>query len=228
MADEEQDKPDVPATEGTQFGGGPVSTDARKRFDMQTVRGLAARRVPIRAAAIVAAACLAVGAAIGAPIAWNVGVRSQASARIAEQTRDNDARYQKYQRLADGAQNKYKKAVDTIKDAENIESSIEDMRSTQDDLKKKVDDARSELKTLTGQVDQAKKNSVSDGVWQVGKDIDAGTYRATGQVGDDCYWEISSGGDIVQNDIPGGGYPELTVSDGQQLKVSSCGVLAKQ
>lgn len=67
-------------------------------------------------------------------------------------------------------------------------------------------------------------------VWQVGKDIDAGTYRATSQVGSDCYWEISTdnGDNIIQNDFPGGGYPEVTVSNGQQLKISSCGTLTKQ
>lgn len=77
---------------------------------------------------------------------------------------------------------------------------------------------------------QAKKNSISDGVWQVGKDIDAGTYRATSQVGSDCYWEISTdnGDNIVQNDFPGGGYPEVTVGNGQQLKISSCGTMTKQ
>ena len=33
---------------------------------------------------------------------------------------------------------------------------------------------------------------------------------------------------IVQNDMPGGGYPQLTVSDGQQLKVQGCGTFTKQ
>lgn len=72
------------------------------------------------------------------------------------------------------------------------------------------------------------KASASDGVWQVGKDIDAGTYRANNSVTDRCYWEISVGDDIVQNDIPGGGYPQVTVNDGQQFKLQNCGTFTKQ
>lgn len=111
-----------------------------------------------------------------------------------------------------------------------MKSGIKDLNTQHDDLQKKVDAKKAELQSLTGQVDQAKKNSISDGVWQVGKDVDAGTYRATSQVGSDCYWEISTdnGDNIVQNDFPGGGYPEVTVGDGQQLKISSCGTMTKQ
>lgn len=50
------------------------------------------------------------------------------------------------------------------------------------------------------------------------------------QVGSHCYWSVTVSGsdDIVQNDIPGGGYPQVTVSDGQQLKLMDCGTFAKQ
>ena len=68
-------------------------------------------------------------------------------------------------------------------------------------------------------------------MWQVGRDIDAGTYRATTEVGSRCYWSITVSGDsdnILQNDIPGGGYPQVTVSDGQQLKLMNCGTFTKQ
>ena len=91
-----------------------------------------------------------------------------------------------------------------------------------------MDEKKAELQSLTGQVEQAKRNSISDGVWQVGKDIDAGTYRANDSVTDRCYWEISSGGNILQNDMPGGGYPQVSVSDGQQLKLQNCGTFTKQ
>ncbi len=77
---------------------------------------------------------------------------------------------------------------------------------------------------------RVKRSPTSDGVWQVGKDIDAGTYRATSEVGSHCYWSVTVSGsdDIVQNDIPGGGYPQVSVSDGQQLKLQNCGTFAKQ
>lgn len=70
--------------------------------------------------------------------------------------------------------------------------------------------------------------TVDNGVWQVGTDIPAGTYKATEEVPDTCFWSITANGDIIDNDFPGGGFPQVTVSDGQQLKLSGCGVWAKQ
>lgn len=34
----------------------------------------------------------------------------------------------------------------------------------------------------------------------------------------------SNGNDIVANDNPTGGYPQITVEDGQQVKISGCRV----
>ena len=109
---------------------------------------------------------------------------------------------------------KYNDAVDTVDEAKKLKSDITTLEAQRDALKTEVG--------------QAKRTTVSDGVWQVGRDIDAGTYRASDSVTDRCYWEISSGGNILQNDMPGGGYPQLTVSDGQQLKVQGCGTFTKQ
>lgn len=69
---------------------------------------------------------------------------------------------------------------------------------------------------------------MGEGTWTVGTDIEAGTYKATKEVNSDCYWEITAGGsngnDIVANDNPTGGYPQITVEDGQQVKISGCRV----
>ncbi|MFC4003804.1 hypothetical protein ACFS2C_14940 [Prauserella oleivorans] len=74
-------------------------------------------------------------------------------------------------------------------------------------------------------------NIITDGVWTVGVDIDPGTYRAQG-VSDMCYWEITASGsngyDIVENDLPGGGNPTVTLSDGQDFTTHSCGEWRKQ
>ena len=78
-----------------------------------------------------------------------------------------------------------------------MKADIKKMEATRDNL-------QAQIESLTGQVDNAKRTSASDGVWQVGKDIDAGTYRANDSVTDRCYWEVSVGDDIVQNDMPGG------------------------
>lgn len=192
------------------------------------LRKALSRPVSALVAACVALACLLVGVFATAPIAYTRGTRSAAVSKVAEETAKADKEYRKYRKLAEDQKADYEQASQTIASADNIKNGIEDLKSKHDGLQKQVDDARKQLETLTGQVEQAKRNSVSAGVWQVGKDIEAGTYRATSPVGDDCYWEVKVGDSIVQNDIPGGGYPEVTVTDGQQLKIYSCGTFAKQ
>lgn len=58
-------------------------------------------------------------------------------------------------------------------------------------------------------------SQITDGTWSVGSDVQPGTYRTTDTVTSDCYWEITTGGgngsDIIQNDIPGGGYPVVAI-----------------
>lgn len=182
-----------------------------------------------------AIACL-VGMA-AATIGYVGGTKSAATKEVAQSmaadNKDYEKLIKKYNSLVDeynGVADDYNDAKDAIAEADNVKSGIKDLNSQHDELQKKVDAKKAELQSLTGQVDQAKKNSISDGVWQVGKDIDAGTYRATSEVGSHCYWSVTVSGsdDIVQNDIPGGGYPQVTVSDGQQLKLQDCGTFAKQ
>lgn len=209
------DRPDVEMQEDT-------------RSELNRLRKVLSRPVSALVAACVSLACLLVGVFATAPIAYTRGTRSAAVSKVAEETAKADKEYRKYKKLAEDQKADYKQASQTIASADNIKNGIEDLKSKHDDLQKQVDDAKKQLETLTGQVEQAKRNSVSAGVWQVGKDIEAGTYRATSAVGDDCYWEVKAGDSIVQNDIPGGGYPEVTVTDGQQLKIYSCGTFAKQ
>lgn len=201
------------------------------------IKALTKRDVSFNAAACVCVALVCLSVLVTAPIAHTIGVRSAAVKQVAKSMAADKKDYAKlikeYNELVDeynGIADEYNDAKDAIAEADNVKSGIKDLNTQHDDLQKKVDAKKAELQSLTGQVDQAKKNSISDGVWQVGKDIDAGTYRATSEVGSHCYWSVTVSGsdDIVQNDIPGGGYPQVTVSDGQQLKLQDCGTFAKQ
>jgi len=53
--------------------------------------------------------------------------------------------------------------------------------------------------------------SVGDGIYVVGQDMQPGTYRVSAVVVDRCYWALtktgSNGSDIIQNDLPAGGFP---------------------
>jgi hypothetical protein len=84
-----------------------------------------------------------------------------------------------------------------------------------------------EREAATQDAEEAKAaNSVGNGIWTVGVDVEAGTYRAT-DVGGDCYWAIyatgSNGDDIVANDIPNGGNPTVTIDEGHDFYSQSCG-----
>lgn len=73
---------------------------------------------------------------------------------------------------------------------------------------------------------------VDDGTWSVPADIPAGTYRTTANVSSSCYWEISKTGstgllDIVANDLPGGGRPQVKLKAGQTFKTQRCGTWRK-
>lgn len=183
-------------------------------------------------------ACTAIACAVALTVGgvtYAAGVHSAAVGEVARSMASDSKDYaeliRRYNNLVDeynGIADEYDDAKDAIAEADDVRSGIKDLDSQLDELRRKVDEKKAELRSLTGQVERAKRNSVSDGVWQVGKDIDAGTYRANDSVTDRCYWEISVGDDVVRNDVPGGGYPQVTVSDGQQFKLQNCGTFTKQ
>lgn len=85
---------------------------------------------------------------------------------------------------------------------------------------------------VTGAEKAKAARTVGDGTWTVGADIEPGTYRAAAAVGSTCYWGIyrsgSNGSDIIENDIPGGGRPVVTLSAGQDFNSTRCGRWEKQ
>lgn len=81
--------------------------------------------------------------------------------------------------------------------------------------------------------EQAKAaTNIVDGTWTVGRDIEPGVYRSAEPVGSRCYWGIyrsgTNGSDILENDIPGGGHPVVTLAEGQDFNSSRCGTWTKQ
>jgi hypothetical protein len=84
--------------------------------------------------------------------------------------------------------------------------------------------AKINLERLMADADPA--TSIGDGMWTVGLDIAAGTWRPAQPAGGDCYWAVLAGGtnadEIIDNGL-GGGRPAVTVSRGQVFEVSRCG-----
>lgn len=85
---------------------------------------------------------------------------------------------------------------------------------------------------VTGAEKAKAANTISEGTWTVGVDVEPGSYRANENVTSDCYWGIyrtgSNGSDIIDNDIVTGGRPAVVLSAGQDFKSSRCGTWSKQ
>lgn len=107
-------------------------------------------------------------------------------------------------------------------------SELNDREAALDERKTELDERAAEIRQ---QEETIAANTVTDGVWVVGTDIKPGTYRAR-NVPSDCYWAItrsgSNGDDIINNGIPGGGNPTVTLSKGQDFTTQRCGEWRRQ
>src|SRR5687768_14527131 len=73
---------------------------------------------------------------------------------------------------------------------------------------------------------------IGQGLSTVGVDVEPGTYRTAEVSGAECYWAIfvtgTSGSDVFENDIRSGGFPTVTLREGQDLENNGCGTVVKQ
>lgn len=108
------------------------------------------------------------------------------------------------------------------------EAAVEQQQSALYQREKSLDEREA---ALTATERKIAANTIRDGIWTVGVDIKPGTYRAT-SVGSDCYWAItragSNGSGIINNGIPGGGNPQVTVTTGQDFGSQRCGEWRRQ
>lgn len=106
------------------------------------------------------------------------------------------------------------------------------VKKAEDELKIQADGVKKREAAVSGAEKKQAANTVGDGTWVVGVDIEPGTYKAKSAVGSSCYWGIytsgSNGDDIIANDIPGGGLPTVNLAAGQDFKSARCGTWAKQ
>lgn len=75
--------------------------------------------------------------------------------------------------------------------------------------------------------------TLEDGLYHVGEDAPAGTYRLADPVSesDGCYWEKSTdaeGEDIIANDFMGEGRLQVTLKKGQWFESDDCGTWVKK
>ena len=121
-------------------------------------------------------------------------------------------------------------------DARSRAASLESRAKTVDaraaalDQREKDVAAREEAVTATEQ--RVAATSIGNGIWTVGVDVEPGTYRVAKALSGYCYWGIyrsgSNGDDIIENDGPEGGFPTVTLSEGQDFVNNGCGTFVKQ
>jgi hypothetical protein len=100
------------------------------------------------------------------------------------------------------------------------------VKQREDAVKGRENSVKRRENAVTTQERTVARNTIGEGDWAVGVDVQAGTYRTTEAVSGDCYWEINSdanGDNIVANDIVTGGRPTVTLENGQYFSSSRCG-----
>jgi len=174
----------------------------------------------------VAVVALVVGLGIGVGVAGGDPTQTEEYEALQSQIAGEKQRADNWKVTAEGAQ---ASAPSAASSASAAASSAAQRRAELDQREAAVV-ARERAVTATEQ--QVAANSIEEGSWTVGRDIAPGTYRASQSVGSGCYWKITrsgtNGDDILQNDIPGGGIPTVTLREGQDFTNHGCGTSVKQ
>jgi hypothetical protein len=69
-------------------------------------------------------------------------------------------------------------------------------------------------------------DTIDEGVWEVGADVKAGSYKVVDAITGDCYWSITPVGqpdNITSNGTPTGGRPTVVLKKGQEFTDQGCG-----
>ncbi|SKC51744.1 coiled-coil domain-containing protein [Krasilnikoviella flava] len=199
--------------------------DARPRTSSRWVRD---HRTPI----VLGTAAALLGAfATGATV---VAADRDRDARTAQtQVTDTAAELDATRTELDGAVARAETAESRIDDAETEAATRQaELDERESGLDEREQDVAGREKAVSKTEKTIENNRIDEGVWTVGTDVEAGTYRTTEPVSGDCYWAIYRSGtnqdDIVQNDIVTGGRPTVALRDGQDFETNRCGTWDKQ
>lgn len=104
---------------------------------------------------------------------------------------------------------------------------------SEDAVKKAEEAVKTREGAVTGTEKAAVAQSIHEGIWTVGKDIEPGDYRTTKAVVNGCSWTItrtgSNGSDYIDYDFNvKGGFPMVTLAEGHTFETGGCGDWAKQ
>lgn len=166
--------------------------------------------------AIVLAVALIVGWSLALSYHHTSDVERQANQNNRATIKDLTGRVDTVTRQRDA----YKAREDQVQAREDAVKQREGQVQAREDALKQREDAVTQAEKVQAQ------NTIHEGNWAVGVDIQPGTYRTKDTVSGDCYWAIFSdpnGRNIVANDIVTGGRPTVTLSRGQYFTTQGCG-----
>ncbi|NVM99036.1 hypothetical protein G6035_10260 [Arthrobacter sp. SDTb3-6] len=222
-----------PAPKGAGPKGGPAPKGSPTRKTGPAPKGTTRRTWKTKALVLGAAAVVLLGAgtwfgsSLPDPTASDAYVQlAQDKAGVDEALNNSRSAYRQLDGQFAALQSQIKGREDAVAERESAVSAAEKKVGEDQAAVKKREDA------VSGAEKEKAKNTIGEGTWAVGRDIAPGTYVSTSAVDSDCYWAILAGGsngsDIIENDIPGGGRPSVTLSAGQDFKTSRCGTWTKQ
>lgn len=169
---------------------------------------------------VTAVACIALGIAIGAGATWPI-VAAQNDSQV-NAIEDKNAYLAKNKQWAIEARDRaIEERDDAIAEAEDVRDVAakkrDKLQAWEDRLKKR------EKKVSKAEEIEAQSRFPGDGVYIVGQDMLAGTYRTAGKF--NCYYafmsDTSASAEIVDNQLTNGS-AIVTLSDGQVFETSGC------
>ncbi|GAA3181313.1 hypothetical protein GCM10010531_39390 [Blastococcus jejuensis] len=100
------------------------------------------------------------------------------------------------------------------------------------DLAEREAEIAAREQAVTAEEQRIAVSTIGVGIWTVGVDVEPGTYRTDEPVAARCYWGIyrsgTNGSDIEANDNVEGGFPTVTLSEGQDFENRGCPDFVKQ
>ena len=176
---------------------------------------------------------LAVGVSLGVTALAADPTRSDEYRTLQAQSDDLTGEVQELEGRVQRADDRATTAEDRVTTAEaQASQAVAEADRRQAELDEREQAVADREAAVTAVENQIAATSIGEGIWTVGVDIEPGTYRTADPLAGYCYWAIyrsgTNGDDIVENDGPEGGYPTVTLSEGQDFENSGCGTFVKQ
>jgi hypothetical protein len=178
------------------------------------------------------AAALALGLSVGGAVGVGVAIASN------EPTQSEE--YQSLQQELETAEGEIGDAEAAAKEAsDRARVAANELATRSGELDKRQADMEAteaavvvREQAVTALERQIAANSIGNGIWTVGVDVEPGTYRVSESLTGYCYWAIlksgTNGSDIIDNDGPTGGFPTVQLREGQDFENGGCGTFVKQ